>query len=61
LQFADSVPPPPDHADLDPGTDLDMLDAFEAMVPNFAIAILTTRGMYPSHSVLYRHLCGIAI
>jgi thiamine phosphate synthase YjbQ (UPF0047 family) len=34
-------------ADLDPGTDLDMLDAFEAMVPNCGIVILTTRPMYP--------------
>src|SRR5436853_765190 len=34
-------------ADLDPGTDLDMLDAFERWSPNSAIAILTTRPMYP--------------
>jgi len=30
-------------ADLDPGTDLDMLDAFEAMVPKLRIAIRTIR------------------
>src|SRR5438874_8304144 len=30
-------------ADLDPGTDLDMLDAFEAIIPSFAIGIRTIR------------------
>jgi thiamine phosphate synthase YjbQ (UPF0047 family) len=37
-------------ADLDPGTDLDMLDAFEAMVPKLRYRHRITRRMYPTTS-----------
>ena len=37
-------------ADLDPGTDLDMLDAFEAMIPKLATVTRTIRRTCPTTS-----------